>query len=126
MNPCCWLTKQISHLGRLAFLQEYASCSCLPHEGRLSGSPKKKPILCDGDLREGSFSQVLPRKGCHICRPHGATSVPGETGKGKPGPASLVPPPQEEQSLACHSSPGQPEFSTYTHVPELPGSICAP
>ena len=79
-----WLTKQNLHLGSQAFLQEGASHSYLLHQDRLSGSPEKKPVLCNGDLQEVSSSQALPRKGCCISRPHGATCAPGETG-GKPG-----------------------------------------
>lgn len=120
-----WLTKQNSHLESQAFLQEDASHSYLLHEDRLSGSPKKKPVLCNGDLQEVSFSQVLPRKGCGISRPHGATCAPGETGKEKPG-ASFSGPSTRKITARPVTLPLAAVLHTYTGVPELPGSVCAP
>ena len=109
-----WLTKQNSHLGSQAFLQEDASHSYLLHQDRLSGSPKKKPVLCNGDLQEVSFSQALPRKGCCISRPHGATCAPGKTG-GKLG-ASFSGPSTRTITARPALFSWQPEFSIHTQI----------
>ena len=116
-----WLTKQNSHLESQAFLQEDASHSYLLHEDRLSGSPKKKPVLCNGDLQEVSFSQVLPRKGCGISRPHGATCAPGER-EGEAWSQLLWSFHQEDHSPACHSSPGS--RSPYIHRRSRTARFC--
>ena len=121
-----WLTKQNLYLGSQAFSQGDASHSYLLHEDRLCGSPKKKPVFCNRDLQEVSFSQVLPRKGCHISRPHGATCAPGETRKGKTGASFSGPSARKITARPATRPLAAGVLHTYTDIPDLPGSICAP